>query len=71
MKKQWLFYIDDFTKPLQDTYWSRTYWFKSFKVYWAYRWWICEQMDIKGVLDPQDRTQTKRLNANYAEKYKR
>lgn len=26
------------------------YWFKTFKVYWAYRWFIAKEIDERGVL---------------------
>lgn len=66
---KWLFYIDDFKKPLGKTYWSKAHWFKSFKVYWAYRWYVAEQMDFNGVHDPADRTQTRLISVGYRFKY--
>ncbi len=70
----WSYYIDDFTNPLIHNgevigFRSKRYWFKNFKVYWAYNWLIAEEMDIKGVLDGTDRTNTKRINCNYAGRY--
>lgn len=45
------------------------YYFKSFKVYWAYRWFIAEQIDKRGVLDGTDNTCTKIIYTNYREQY--
>lgn len=33
----YLYYINDFTRPLQDSFWSKKYWFKNFNVYMAHR----------------------------------
>ena len=66
----WLFYIDDFNKPRQDLYGSKTYWFKTWKVYWAYRWWNAKQTDEHNAKTPiKTTTGFKRDITNYQEKY--
>lgn len=65
MKPTWKHWIEDFSRPLKDTYWGKYYHFKSFKVYWAYRWSIAERLDFDGVLDPKDRTMTIKQSIGY------
>ena len=45
------------------------YYFKTFKVYRAYRWLVCKEMDERGSLSPTDKTCTIRIKTNYADKY--
>lgn len=47
-KNTYHFYIPDFKRPVQNTYHSYRYEFKSFRVYWAYRWSIAEELDKRG-----------------------
>lgn len=56
-KKTWRFWVS------YENDWrsGKYYEFKSFKVYWAYRWYLAEQRDKKGTLNPTDKTCTKRL----------
>jgi len=43
--------------------------FKTFKVYWSYRWYIAEEMDKIGALSGTDRTSKIRIKTNYADRY--
>lgn len=45
----YLAFIDDFNKPLQDTFWTKRYFFKNYKVYYAYRWMVAENLDKFGT----------------------
>lgn len=48
--------------------------FKSFKVYWATKWYVSDRLDKIGMIDPTDRTATKRIfpkyHCRYTPKYK-
>ena len=56
-------------KPMSGKYYS----FKTFKVYWAYRWFIAKQLDTKGFIrgdvNPLDATERDIIYTNYALKY--
>ncbi len=70
MKDKWLFWIEDFSREYNGKHPARPYWFKTFKVYWAYRWWNAKQIDYHCSITPV-KTQTgyEIQNTNYASKY--
>lgn len=65
MKTTWMHWINPVGEPMTGYY----YGFKTFKVYWAYRWHVAEQIDKRGVLDPTDRTFSKIIYTKYAERF--
>jgi len=62
MKQTYRHWINPECKPNTGRYYE----FKTFKVYWAYRWYIARQRDLNGMLDPSDRTRTKKIFGNDA-----
>jgi len=59
MKHTWKYWVN-----------GKYYFFKTWKVYWAYRWSVAEGIDKNGVLDGTDRTCTKIIYTNYSNRYK-
>lgn len=51
------------------------YEFRSWKVYWAYKWWVAEQIDkkgfIKGTVNPLNATKEDIVYSRYVDKYKK
>ena len=61
----WGFYIDK--KNSGGVVW---YNFKTFKVYWAYRWWNANRLDEQMKVTPvKTKTGFRFENGNYAERY--
>jgi len=48
----YLFYIEDFSKTYNGQHPAKPYWFKTFKVYLAYRWWNAKQIDLHNSVTP-------------------
>lgn len=68
MKKTYRHYISGLYDRIRVNYYE----FKTFKVYWAYRWYIAKELDKKGfgVQTEQDHTgKNKIIYTNYSEKY--
>lgn len=64
-KNTWRHWINPQGKPMTGFYYE----FKSFKVYWAYRWSEAEELDTKGVLGGTKSDNNIRSNKNYSLKY--
>lgn len=54
---------------VSGNYQGKYYFFNNFKIYWAYRHHIAEQIDWIGVLSGTDKTATIRIHTNYAKRY--
>lgn len=69
MKNTWKHWI---TKG-DDNYKSgHYYFFRSFNVYWAYRWYEAQQIDYRSATIPQKtKDGNKIINTNYAERYQK
>lgn len=67
MKATWLFYIDD-----KNSNGTIKYFFKSFKVCWAYRWWNAQRVDNHCAITPVKTLYgMKTEKTNYAKRYER
>lgn len=49
---------------------NEKYWFKTFKVYWAFKWWIAKEIDERMAVTPiKTNLGFEIQKTNYAEKY--
>ena len=66
IEKKYMFYVSDFTRPVnvngkQQGFHQKKYWFNHFKIYWAYKHLIAEEIDAKGVIGQSIDYETKQF----------
>jgi hypothetical protein len=59
MKRTWMFYVN-----------GKKHWFTCYKVYYAYRWYIAEQIDLRSSTTPVKTQWGSKIElTNYAKDY--